>query len=252
MDKRYLLTIALALVFFHTFCGCDQRLEPEKQKGDYLLQGSFVKNLDNNILSTAVYVERDSIIIQTASINIAENNLAYSADSGIYLFGLFPISGFDSGNYFLQIQDSPDLKDSVAFRIPNNFQIVDIALPEDRINPGGVEVQLSWSTSLGSDGYILAVVQALLKYQGYGFAEFVEGNNPFGNIPPDAFRLSGDLDTGWYHVYVYSYTGSPASDYNLPAAIPIGLLDNINRSNLYGSFGAIVVTGRDSIHVVAQ
>jgi len=252
MNKKHLLTIGLAIILFYTFYGCDQRVEPEEPKGDYLLQGSFVKNLDDNILSAAVYVERDSLNIQTAQINITENSLAYNSDSGIYLFGLFPISGFDSGNYYLEIQNTPDLKDSVNFRIPRNFQITDIALPEDRINPGGAEVQITWAPSLNSDGYILAVVEDDMKYQAGGFAEFVEAGYTIANIPLDAFRLSGALDTGWYHVYVYSYTGSPAGAYNLPTAIPEGLSDNINRPKFYGSFGTVVVTGRETIHVVAE
>ena len=143
--------------------------------------------------------------------------------------------------------------DSVHFTLPNDFGITAISLPDSRINNGGDPVQIEWNPSLGSNGYIFAAVLMDSIYLQYGYSDFASVTS--ATIPRDAFQLSGNVnipDTGWYYVYVYSYSGSPANGKNLPTGIPGGFTDNISRLDLDGRFGCFLVTVRDSIHVVVE
>jgi len=218
----------------------------------YDLRGGIVKNLDNDSTLAVLTLRRDNYYYSMADITIYDSLLDFDDNLGAYTIGydsaLSPVTGVDT----LTVYDSPFLNEKIPFTLPDNFAISSISLPDNRINPGGEAVQLQWQTSLQSGGYILGVVLKDSIYSNDGYSEFVAGGVTSVTIPLDAFRIYGDLATGWYYVYVYSYDGSPASTYNLPTSIPAGLADNISELYFTGRFGTIIVTPRDSILVVSQ
>ncbi len=218
----------------------------------YDLRGGIVKNLDTDSMLAAVTLKRDDFYYALANLAIYDSTLGYSDVMGSYILGYAGDSMPTAGEDTLAVADLPFLDEKVSFVLPNDFMITSIALPENRINAGGAPVQIQWALSLQNDGYIFAVVLKDSIYTDGGYAEFVSGGVTSATIPLDAFRIYGDLTTGWYYVYVYSYTGSPASTYNLPTLIPAGLSDNISQLDFTGSFGTIVVTARDSIFVDSQ
>ncbi len=220
---------------------------------NYDLRGGIAKNLDTDSTLAAVTLKRDNFLYSLADINIYDTPSGYNDIMGSFVLGYsgasMPVAGEDT----LAVADAPFLNRKFSFVLPDNFVLTAISLPDNRINAGGAPVQIQWASSLQNDGYIFAVVLRDSAYNNDGYAEFVDGGVTSATIPPDAFRIYDDsLTIGWYYVYVYSYTGSPASSYNLPTSIPAGLIDNISGVNLTGRFGAIVVTPRDSIYVDAS
>lgn len=254
MRKLYFFQIFLVLILFFLCSGCNENVTNGGAAGQYNLQGGLVKNLDIDSASISLSLIKGDTELTDADVRYDGNMIAYDSAQTSYIMDFDSSSRVSAGLHRVKLTDLPWLNDSVLFTVPNNCIITSIQLPEDRVNPGGIAVQIQWSVSLESDGYAYGVVLRDSAYVTEGFSAFVpldEGNST--SIPPDAFRLSGNVsypDTGWYYVYVYSYSGSPASERNLPTAIPEGLTDNISKPNFNGRFGSIVVTGRDSIYVV--
>ena len=256
MKRIALLGISLLVLPLLFNWSCDENVGPNELNAKYTILGGLVKNLDNDsIVIAASFLKNDSAF-SGAMLTLPKDTLKYDSINEVYLEYYSGDTSLAWGNYRMRITDLPWFNDSAVFTIPHDFAISSIQLPDDRVNPGGEPVIFEWQTSLGSDGYAYGVVLKDSAYTGYGYSEFVtaeEGTST--NIPPDAFRVSGNVggpDTGWYYVYVYAYSESPASEFNLPTAIPAGLANNITKLNFTGKFGAIVVTPHDSIHVTVQ
>ena len=254
MRKFAYLFIGMLILVAFVFSGCGRGVDTDETTSPkYDLRGGIVKNLDTDSTLSVLIVTKDNIYYPLANIVLYGDTLIYDTAQLFYWFSDTGSSMPSSGTDTLKITDSLLLDEKFALILPNDFLISSISLPENRINAGGASVQLQWQTSLQSDGYILGVVMMDSIYTDGGYSEFVSDGFTSATIPPDAFRIYGDsLTIGWYYVYVYSYTGSPASTYNLPTSIPAGLTDNISKPDITGRFGTIVVTMRDSIFVDAQ
>jgi hypothetical protein len=237
------LAIGLAL-----FIGCDKNVEPESDS-IYMLTGILVKNQADNTVSAIIELESNEMAIMTANLKIIDSAFIFNSSDSTYRLNL---DSLNPGTYYLKISDTGGFSDSMAFTVAGNFDITNIAPLSGDENPGGQALNLDWSTSLNSEGYVMAAVANDSDYVGEGWSGFVESGFTSGQLPVDAFRLSGDLDTGWYNIYVYSYTGAPLLDYNLPMGIPPFLCDIINRLYLKGSWGTVVISPRDSVHVVVS
>jgi hypothetical protein len=248
MSRKSLLFILVPIILTGLLiAGCDQRITSSKTAG-YSILGALVKNADDNILAAqAIYKRNDSVFV-TGKIKIGSDSLHYSSGqfSRIYdSLGVLP-----AGSYRLKLQDSSLFSDSVSFPLPANLAITSI-VPDTRIYTSGTSnVRLEFQSSAGSNGYVFGVVKADSAYQIAGYSDFITTGSTAVTIPPDAFRLSGNLDTGWYYIYVYAYSGSPAPLGYLPTAFPAGLSANVIHLKLSGNWGAVVVSKRDSMHVV--
>ena len=217
----------------------------------YYLTGGLVKNLDLGVTQAVAYMEKNDSLFGGAIIAFGNDTLEYSPADELYQSEQ-TAAAVASGNYFMQIKDSPGLNETLTYAVPGDFQITSIQLPDNRVNNGGDPVPIEWSLSLGGDGYFYGVILKDSAYSEAGYSEFVTTGAASATIPRDAFQIYSDLDTGWYYVYVCSYSGSPASDFNLPTTIPPGLTEDIAKVILTGQFGTIVVTPHDSIHVTVQ
>jgi len=96
------------------------------------------------------------------------------------------------------------------------------------------------------------VVNEDSTYSGKGLTEFV----PLGATSVALNRNEIEMpdavdDTLHYNVYIYSYTGSPLSNNFMPSPIPAGLTQNIDRLEISGQFGVVVISPRDSLNAVA-
>ncbi len=243
---KTLIFPCLALLYLLFAWGCDERITPSERNGHFL-QGASVKNLDNDSVVAEARVKRNDTVLTTALIRIKNDTLKYVDSS--YLKSYPAADSFPSGYYHLRLTDPGIRDDSVAFYQPADFSISSI-VPDTRLNPGGSrQVRISWLTSAGSNGYSYGVVRRNLAYQTAGYTQFVITGVTSITIPPDAFRLSGNLDTGWYYIYVYAYYGAPIASHNLPTSFPTGIDPNITRFNFTGSWGAITVSPRDSMYI---
>ncbi|UCD16800.1 MAG: hypothetical protein JSV44_10120 [Candidatus Zixiibacteriota bacterium] len=229
------------------WAGCDENVVTPELGKQYAIHGSIAKNLDiNSIFVSAQFMRNDSDLAG-ADIVLGEDTLMFLIDA--YYLSYDSAGALPAGGYQLSLTDADRFSDQISLVIPANLAITDIALPENRINSGGNPVQLSWSLSAGASGYIVAVIQRDSAYVTDGYSFFSANGAPQANIPLEAFRLSGQLDTGWYNVHIYAYTGFPSPNENLPTALPTGFTEKIDRVDLSGDFGVVVVSHRDSIYV---
>lgn len=251
MKKINVIQILIVLLLLAPNMGCDSSVTDGVTTAKYFISGGLIKNLDLDSSQTIIYLEKDDSLFQDAMITIGNDTLDYDSVSEVYSLDK-TASLLPAGSYSLKLKDLPWLNESVAFNIPGNFQITSIQLPDDRVNNGGDPVPIEWSLALNSDGYFYCVNLKDSAYVTAGYSAFVTSGAASVTIPRDAFQQYTDLDTGWYYVYVCSYSGAPSNDYLLPTTIPDGLLNNISRLRLTGRFGAIVVTPHDSIHVALE
>ena len=243
---KNLIILGLLAFYLLAVWGCDQRITPSEKNGHFL-QGASVKNLDNDSVVVEAKVKRNDTVLTTALIRIKNDTLKYVDSS--YLKSYPAADSIPQGSYHLRLTDPGIRDDSVSFYQPADFSIYSI-VPDTRLNPGGSrQVKISWLTSAGSNGYAFGVIRRDLIYHATGFKQFVTTGITSVTIPPDAFRLSGNLDTGWYYIYVYAYYGAPIASHNLPTSFPTGIDPNIARYNFTGSWGAITVTRRDSMYI---
>ncbi|PKK83738.1 MAG: hypothetical protein CVT49_06885 [candidate division Zixibacteria bacterium HGW-Zixibacteria-1] len=251
MNKTGIFQILIVLLLLVPNMGCDGGVTDGATSSKYFLSGGLIKNLDLDSAQTIIYMEKDDSLYSKAILSIGTDTLDYDSLGEIYAFEKLA-SVLPAGTYTLRAKDLPWLNEAIQFTIPGNFQITSIQLPDDRINNGGDPVPIIWSLALGGDGYFFSVVLKDSAYTTAGYSDFVTTGTASVTIPRDAFQLYSALDTGWYYVYVCSYSGSPSNDYLLPTVIPDGLNNNISKLRLTGRFGAIVVTPHDSIHVALE
>ncbi|MEW5923499.1 MAG: hypothetical protein AB1746_05880 [Candidatus Zixiibacteriota bacterium] len=251
MKKISVFQIFIVLLSLIPYMGCDSSVTDGVTTNKYFISGGLIKNLDLDSSQTIIYLEKDDSLFGDAIISIGADTLDYDSISEVYSM-VKTASLLPAGGYFLKVKDLPWLNESISFNIPGNFQITSIQLPDNRVNNGGDPVPMEWSLALNSDGYFYSVNLRDSVYVTAGYSAFVTTGAASVTIPRDAFQQYTDLDTGWYYVYVCSYSGAPSNDYLLPTTIPDGLLNNISKLRLTGRFGAIVVTPHDSIHVTLQ
>ncbi|MBN2227247.1 MAG: hypothetical protein JW763_07760 [candidate division Zixibacteria bacterium] len=247
--KHAIPTIIFGLFLAGLFlAGCDEAIVKEGQERFYSFWGAVNKNLDTDSLVLAIYLEKQDSVVTTAEITLDNDTLAF--DGQRYLLSYDEADSLDDGHYILRFTDSTILSDTVGFDLPIDLEITNVILPSNRVNAGGNPVQFYWSNAVGADGYIYAAVLKDSAYKSAGYADFSVDYARQATIPRDAFRLYSTLDTGWYYIYAYAYTGSPAFDDNLPTALPAsGFVDSVTHVQLSGMIGSIVVSEHDSIHV---
>ncbi|MCX6827451.1 MAG: hypothetical protein NTV06_09365 [candidate division Zixibacteria bacterium] len=243
-----LVAVILALAYY--LAGCDQRIALSSLKG-YSVEGAIVRDMHLRSIIASAQFKRNDTILTSARLIIENDTLVYAG--GYYTKSFGYSSAVSSGEHYLKLVDSNLFRDSIKFSIPGTFNFTHSSLPGDRINPGGADASFSWSPSAGSNGCAYGVVKADSSYKINGYTGFVPITiDTLITVPRAAFRTSGNLDTGWYYIYVYAYAGAPEKMTSFPTAFPSWPLPNIVKDNIIGNWGAVVVSQPDSIHVVTQ
>ncbi len=252
-----LVLVLLCLVYLAVIQGgCDGY--PSKHKPQptlsYRLEGVLVKDANTNFTHIVAALTRNDSTLSGAEIRFDGDSLAYSVDSTYYR-AVFPAGDYPAGSYNIEIRDSSLFHDTLAADVASSSAIGTV-LPVRREKTPSESVTLTWSPSLGTDGYIMAAVKRDSIYTRSGYSEYVIPMDTTGTFPNEIFTLPNDqADTGLYYLYVYSYTGSPDSALSaniLPVPLPGQLSDNISVKDLEGRFGTIVVAAHDSVRVVVQ
>jgi hypothetical protein len=267
--KTSLIFLAIALFavgsLIQTGCNGSSDIVNPPLNDKYRIQGVLVKdaNLDAMLIDStriALTLTRQDTTLTTALIRFDGDTLTYNKPSflldSVYSFkdsikGLVP-----SDLYDLIVRDSNLFQDTAKVYVPDTFSITSV-VPGTRISNGGDQIRLVWTSAAGIQGYAVGVVMRGSEYQGTGYSQYITTLTTDATIPPDAFRLTdpNSPDTGWYYLYVYGYTGSPDSAISselLPVPFPSQLPDNVTRNDFHGQVGAVVVSKKDSMHVVLQ
>jgi len=262
-----ILIIAL-LIAAYLFSGCngssDIIVPPHNNL--YSISGAVVKDLNTDVISDstriALKLRLDNNPANNADINFFNQTLTYSLiDNSTDLAYVFPPANnqtlLAAGNYDLSIMDSTLIDDMISVIIIDTIRITAYNPDSTTVNLNGQLNTIEWTSALNVSGYVVAVTPADSAYSGYGYVGYVATQTTQYTIPRDAFRTptgNNDLVTGLYHLYVYAYNGAPDSSLSsslLPVPLPSQLPDNINKTNLKGNFGTVVVTKRVPIMVVA-
>jgi hypothetical protein len=257
MPKITLLLLGLALPALFS---CNTTPTGGGNTSDYHVIGSLVINIDRDSTITAADFRHGSARVPRGEVTLGSKALtfdqaAYEIDS-VFSRRINSPTDFNSGTRYLKVIDSTLFTDSAITTSPGTFSILTIA-PPNRIVAGLETVSLTWSASSGTAGYVVVAVLKRRAYTDSAYVAYVTSLNTAVTIPRSAFYLSGAAqpDTGWYYTYLYSYTGAPDSalaSVSLPGPMPSQLADNINRTNLDGHFGSVLVAHRDSVHVLIQ
>lgn len=240
----FILLISLVLL-----CVCDSAITPSERVEGYYLSGAIVKDLDLDRLSIKVTLNRDDTVLSDAILYIGNDTLIYN--SGYYFKIFESVSDLSVGNHYLTLVDSNLFTDSVMFSIASDFEITN-KIPVDTFPyRAGDLARVEWSIPTNVNRYAYAVTKINDIYASGGFSRFVESGAAAEIIEVDAFSLpSGEIDTGWYYVYVYGFKDSPVTSDNIPTMFPAGLTNNISKHDFSAKFGSVIVTRRDSIHAV--
>ena len=154
----------------------------------------------------------------------------------------------------LRIADSLRFRDSLSVAVTDTFSITDNFDPPNHLLNGAGQVSLEWTGSINSDAQVMAAVKADRAYSGDGMSLWAINSGTAGTIPTEAFieQISGNPDTGLYNVYVYSISGVPDSALSarfLPVPLPSQLTDNLEKRDIVGRFGTIMVAAFDTVRV---
>jgi hypothetical protein len=250
MIKLFILSILL--VSLALLCVCDgTSVTPTETNEGYYLSGAIIKNIDLDQLSVLVTLKRNDSVMTNATLFIGDDTLIYG--SGQYSKTFADISDLAVGDHVLKLYDTTFFIDSVMFSIASDFEITSkIPAGDAPLTPGNT-VQIEWSIPSNIDGYVYSAVKVDETYSEDGYSAFVTSGVTSTTFNSDAFALpSGELDTGWYYIYVYGYIDSPSPSDNIPTLFPNGLANSISKDGFTAKFGSLVITERDSIHAATQ
>ena len=160
------------------------------------------------------------------------------------------IIGSDS-SYTLSIEDSTDLDVSLTITLPGDLTAEITDLPASRIYSGG-SVNVEWTISDGTEGYLLATIPPDTIAADSGYEAYVSGTS--GAIPPEALNFNEQLMRGHHVVYLASYAGAPFETTALPFEIPTANnpADSTFSNRLSGRIAGMVIAVPDSIIVPLQ
>ena len=267
MKNSVNITIALTLIiaiFGLIGCNGSSDIIDPPSINEYQLNGVYVQDVnlalsavDYNFL--AIQMERDSINLNSAQMFYHNDALVYEMDTlfndSVYTFDESPQIYRPAGSYILFLADSVKFSDTIPNIVTDSIWFNNF--PDPQIpNPGGQEITVGWASAANIEGYVVAVVLSNSAYAEVGYSAYVTELCTSTIIPPDAFRanFTNSLDTGWYDIYVYGFTGSPDSALSskvLPVSLPSQLSDNIDHNRLGGNFGFVTVS-RKIQHRVSQ
>lgn len=229
--------------------------QPE-EPATYQLKGCLAKDLSRDSAHVVIEFKREDTVLATAVIKYSGDSLALK--NSLFTRAVAPAAHYGPGADTLMVKDSSRLNTRVVTSLPGNFTITSV-VPDRREKLSFETVQVEWNTSTGSEGWAIAAVKKGQAYTGKGYSQWVGLQTNLATFDAEAFTLNNqtdaEIDTGLYYLYVYSIAGAPdrlLSASYLPTMLPSQLANNIDRNDLGGRFGAVVVARRDSMRVVAQ
>ena len=236
----------------------------------YRVEGVLVNDLNAGLAITdtslvALTLKRNDSTLGTAQISVANQSLVFDKPSfvhdSVYSFAGNTTGLLSTGAYPLGIVDSSLFSDTLTMVLPDTFHVSFYEGDSTVPNTNGQEIQITWTSAVNVEGYVVVVVLEDSAYTGYGWSQYVTSQATETTIPPDAYRLTTDphgvqlLEAGWYNIYIYGYNGNPDSLLSaplLPVPLPSQLGDNIDETNLIGKLGTVVATKRVRSEVVSE
>jgi len=242
INAIYIPVLLIAAIW----AGCSGDVTPPVSGSNYQVEAILVKKTIPDSAAFFMTLKKDNVVYKGAAVRLS--GLAIDTNQYGYV-RLFVGAQFKADtSYTLNIKDdSVDV--NLTLHLPGSFGIDS---PGVRNFTGSAE-PVSWTVSVGADGYILATrppdpPDTLTVYDAY--EAYVATTQ--GAIPPEFFLDSLSRIVGSHEIYVAAYIGAPIDFYELPFIIPD--LDNpgnnLSGSTISGRLAGMVIAAPDPIIVL--
>ncbi|MFH1335822.1 MAG: hypothetical protein ABII96_04840 [Candidatus Zixiibacteriota bacterium] len=243
--------VVLLSILLSLSCGGKVITRPNQTNFQFTINGVVVKdmNLNKDIVYFAVL--RDSVAFDSAVVKVGNDTIAYQGN-GIYRKEATNLFNFGQSVSITITSTKDNFSLTASRHIPGSFNINDLPLAGDTLNPAGESVPFTWDVSSNASGYFFSVIRPDTTPGVVGYTALDDLNDRSETIPVDAFRTSqGTLVYGRYEVYVIAYNQSFTNYQGMIFELPAGLsVDNLENAN--GIIGAGVVAQKKRISVVTQ
>jgi hypothetical protein len=183
-----------------------------------------------NLAAVAVYNDIDTNAV----------GLIRRVGEGTYS-GAFPDYQIDSTRSLLT--ELVSAGDEFNFRylvtMPDTFSFQVDGIPNDTVRSTVGTVQLSWTASRYTDGYMVILEPADPASQAAGYREFYSGQATSASIPITAFSDNEGFAEGLYDVWVAAYVDNPSDAPVIPFTLPDGFVDDTSRPGITFRAGGI-------------
>lgn len=247
--KKTFAIIPVLLIAVFWLSACEEAPNSPDGIVNYKIEAILVKYLSSNTARIDVALTKNGDLYNMAEISLAGFRVITCSDRYCLVFGTDVIKSDTS--YTLSITDSTTLDIDLTLTVPGDLTAEVTDLPPNRIYSGG-SVNVDWTVSSGTDGYILATIPPDTIAADSGYEAYVSGTS--GAIPPEALNFNQLLMRGRHDVYTVAFTGAPSDADGVPFEIPVANNppDSIFSSRLSGRIAAMVIALPDSIIVSSQ
>lgn len=247
--KKIAVLIAMLPVTAFLLAACEEAGTQPDPVDTYRVEAILVKYLSDQTARLDLSLLKNGGLYKNADIKLDAFNLDTGLTGYFLEFGS-GILGSDS-SYTLSIEDSTALDVNLTINLPGDLTAEVTDLPASRIYSGGL-VNVEWTVSSGTKGYLLATVPPDTIAADSGFEVYVFGRS--GAITPEGLKFNELLMRGHHQVFLAAYTGAPFEATAVPFGIPTANnpADSIFSNRLSGRIAGMVVAVPDSIIVPVQ
>lgn len=243
--KFYIAGSLLLISFVSLVLSCGQPWGPQTKTPAFNVNGVLVKDLNTGNDLTYFEIQRNAIFSNVDTVKV-DTFFIFFFETGKYFSDTLTLTHLSRPKIRI-VNGSDPFVSADSIRIPGFFQIDTISGIPYPLNPGGLTVTLTFTTSESTSSYMMSVVPGDTLSTALGYRSFETCCQ--ATIPQEAFRDSaGNPQSGTYYIYMASFKNSfypyPGIPFSLPAGMPISSLPNTT-----GTFGAGVIAQKDSVIV---
>lgn len=251
---RVLIILLCALVI----AGCEGSPTEKVEPARYTLYGLAELNLDDDNDYLYLEFKADDLPVAGSFAVVGNDTLVFDASGVISAASPDIVWNFNSDVAITVYDTAGDFAHTEVVRMPGDFSIFDLALPDGVYQ--GKTVQVEWAGSADAKGYFVTCVPDAADSPARGFAEDIGLEGTELSIGPATFQqrlYPFDRVEDSFYVFVVAYNPTyeprPEAEYvNTPPFDELVFSSSVGAPNIAGTFGAAVVSKREVIYVVTQ
>ncbi|MGH8003738.1 MAG: hypothetical protein ACRECJ_03320 [Limisphaerales bacterium] len=222
--------------------------------GPFKIHGIFVRdaNLTNDKDKAAFELTRNDTLFNLAALTID----TFKVDTTLFTtyYRQSPPDYLRPGqNHTIHLVYSSNTLDlTTSLFMPDSFRISNI-IPANRLSTGGNGVQVEWTASGNSTGYIVAIVHDSAALSSIIDTSFFPDFATSTPVSPSAFQdANNQLRTGLYRIYLIAFRGGLLSFSGQPFPLPpnYSVADTNYSLTVSGRIVSAFVADYDTIRVV--
>ncbi len=239
--------------------GCNSRGGGGTGPGDnqlFKIHGIFVRdaNLTSDKDKAAFELTRNDTLFNLAALTIDTFKVDTTTNFDTTYYRQSPPDFLKPGqNHSIRLVYSPNTLDlTTSLFMPDSFRISNI-IPANRLATGGNGVQVEWTASGNSTGYIVAIVHDSAALSSIIDTSFFPDFATSTPVSPSAFQdPNNQLRTGLYRIYLIAFRGGllPFSGQSFPLPPNYSVADTNYSLTVSGRIVSAFVADYDTIRVV--